>query len=207
MQTLLIASQSAAMRAGIRALLSADPEFRFLEDRMGALPEFSQEERKAVLIFHEEDWDWVESILLEPQDLLMIGDQYRSLQMLLRAQGHVWGMISVRAAAEALRAALLAISQGLIVFPGKFGSDLSTRNNETGPNLRNYEDLADPLTEREIEVLGLLTQGLQNKQIALRLNISENTIKFHVSSIYSKLGVSNRTEAVRRGTQLGLVAL
>jgi NarL family two-component system response regulator LiaR len=52
------------------------------------------------------------------------------------------------------------------------------------------------LTEREQEVLGLLVEGLNNQQIAERLVVSRSTVKFHVSSILSKLGVSSRTEAV-----------
>jgi NarL family two-component system response regulator LiaR len=52
------------------------------------------------------------------------------------------------------------------------------------------------LTEREQEVLGLLVEGLNNLQIAERLVVSRSTVKFHVSSILSKLGVSSRTEAV-----------
>jgi DNA-binding NarL/FixJ family response regulator len=56
-------------------------------------------------------------------------------------------------------------------------------------------------------VLQLLAHGLANKQIALALNISEHTVKFHVSSIYNKLGATNRTEAVRAGVQRGLVVL
>lgn len=63
------------------------------------------------------------------------------------------------------------------------------------------------LTAREIEVLGMLAEGLGNKAIAKRLNISEHTVKFHVSSIFQKLGVSTRTEAVTLGARLGLVML
>ena len=63
------------------------------------------------------------------------------------------------------------------------------------------------LTDREIEVLQLLAQGLANKQIAQTLNISTHTVKFHVSSIYNKLGATNRTEAVRNGVQNGLILL
>jgi NarL family two-component system response regulator LiaR len=67
--------------------------------------------------------------------------------------------------------------------------------------------LPDPLTERELEVLGLLAQGLPNKEIAARLVITERTAKFHVSSIMTKLGASNRTEAVSLAAQRGLVSL
>jgi DNA-binding NarL/FixJ family response regulator len=70
------------------------------------------------------------------------------------------------------------------------------------------EPLAEgPLTERESEVLGLLSRGLANKQIAVELGISEHTVKFHVSSIYQKLNVTNRTEAVRAGLRGGWIAL
>jgi DNA-binding NarL/FixJ family response regulator len=64
-----------------------------------------------------------------------------------------------------------------------------------------------PLTERESEVLSYLAKGLANKQIAAALGISEHTIKFHVSSIYAKLNVTNRTEAVRAGLRAGWIAL
>jgi DNA-binding NarL/FixJ family response regulator len=69
------------------------------------------------------------------------------------------------------------------------------------------EPLIEPLTDREIQVLGLLAQGLANKQIATTLTISEHTVKFHVSSIYAKLGAASRTEAVRLGVLQGLITL
>jgi DNA-binding NarL/FixJ family response regulator len=63
------------------------------------------------------------------------------------------------------------------------------------------------LTPREIEVLGMLAEGLGNKAIAKRLGISEHTVKFHVSSIFSKLNASSRTEAVTLGARQGLIML
>ena len=65
--------------------------------------------------------------------------------------------------------------------------------------------VVDALTPREIEVLQLLADGLPNKAIAARLGISDQTVKFHVASITGKLGVANRTEAVRRAFQRGLI--
>ena len=61
------------------------------------------------------------------------------------------------------------------------------------------------LTEREREVLALLVEGLNNPEIAERLVVSRSTIKFHVSSILSKLGVASRTEAVAVAVKEGLV--
>lgn len=65
----------------------------------------------------------------------------------------------------------------------------------------------ETLTERELEVLNLLAQGMPNKEIASHLVISERTAKFHVSSIMGKLGATNRTEAVSLAAQKGLITL
>ena len=61
----------------------------------------------------------------------------------------------------------------------------------------------EPLTPRELEVLNLLAEGLPNKAIAARLQISDQTVKFHVASICGKLGVGNRTSAVRAAVRRG----
>ena len=93
-------------------------------------------------------------------------------------------------------AAIHALSQGLIVGERSllFASEEETLSNS-------------PLTDRETEVLNLLSNGLANKQIAIALGISEHTVKFHVSSIYAKLNVTNRTEAVRARLRGGWIAL
>ena len=69
------------------------------------------------------------------------------------------------------------------------------------------DDLVEPLTQRETEVLTLLADGLPNKAIARRLEISDETVKFHLGSIFGKLGASNRTDAVRQALRRGLVPL
>jgi len=68
-------------------------------------------------------------------------------------------------------------------------------------------ELVEPLTAREVQVLELLAEGLPNKGIAARLGISDQTVKFHVSSIAGKLGAANRTDAVRRAVRRGLITL
>jgi LuxR family maltose regulon positive regulatory protein len=64
--------------------------------------------------------------------------------------------------------------------------------------------LIEPLTERELDVLGLMAEGLTYKEIGTRLFISLNTVRFHVKAIYGKLGVNNRTQALARARELGL---
>ncbi len=72
---------------------------------------------------------------------------------------------------------------------------------------RRVDAPLESLTAREVQVLELLAEGLPNKAIAERLSISDQTVKFHVSSISGKLGAANRTDAVRRAVRRGLVTL
>jgi DNA-binding NarL/FixJ family response regulator len=64
-----------------------------------------------------------------------------------------------------------------------------------------------PLTPREIEVLGMIAEGLGNKIIAARLGISDHTVKFHIASIFAKLNAGSRTEAVTIGIRQGLIMI
>ena len=80
----------------------------------------------------------------------------------------------------------------------------------TAPAAADAESLdaapdVETLTPREIEVLELVAEGLGNKAIGLRLGISDQTVKFHLSSISGKLGAANRTDAVRRAVRRGLL--
>jgi DNA-binding NarL/FixJ family response regulator len=67
------------------------------------------------------------------------------------------------------------------------------------------ERLVEQLTPRELAVLALVADGLGNREIGRELDISEHTVKFHLASIFGKLGAASRTEAVRRGLRLGLI--
>jgi DNA-binding NarL/FixJ family response regulator len=120
---------------------------------------------------------------------------------------------SMQVAAEfatlaAARAADLDID-AMLVAPGRGDPD-DLRDREPAAAFAAGDDdleAAEPLTPREIEVLELLAEGLPNKSIAVRLGISDQTVKFHVASISGKLGAANRTDAVRRAVRRGLIAL
>ena len=107
-------------------------------------------------------------------------------------------------APEQLRAALEAAAAGLVVIhPSELDTVLSAAIGPSAP----LDELLEPLTRREREVLQMLAAGLANKEVAARLAISDHTVKFHVASILGKLGASTRTEAVSAGIRRGLVML
>ena len=107
-------------------------------------------------------------------------------------------VLSRNASAPQIRAAAMAVAVGLRV---------AQTNNSAA--VENDAELAfvEPLTDRELRVLNLLAEGLSNPKIARVLSISRNTVKFHVSSIISKLGATSRTEAVTIGVKRGLIIL
>jgi LuxR family maltose regulon positive regulatory protein len=70
---------------------------------------------------------------------------------------------------------------------------------------KHHEELVEPLTKREIEVLQLIAQGLTNRQIGEALSISLGTVKRHTANINGKLGVRNRTQAAARARTLGIL--
>lgn len=106
---------------------------------------------------------------------------------------------------QEIAAALEAASEDLTVIAPEFLYELLREPSADGHDEVEY--LHEPLTMREREVLGLLAEGAGNKEIAVKLKISESTAKFHVSSILGKLGAATRTEAVTRGYRLGLILI
>ena len=187
----LLEVSSPALRAGLRALLSSDKTIRVVN----ASPD--EDAEADVIIASASHASFLQDGAAEASSaaVLLLSDDPRTVQELRRST-RVWGALPADASPDELSAAVHALSQGLIVGASSllFEAD--------------HEPLAEgPLTERESEVLGLLSRGLANKQIAVELGISEHTVKFHVSSIYQKLNVTNRTEAVRAGLRGGWIAL
>jgi two-component system, NarL family, response regulator YdfI len=106
---------------------------------------------------------------------------------------------------DELQATVQAAAHGLVVLPAALAERMLSQ--PASVEALAPAPLDEPLTPREREVLELLAEGLSNKLIARRLQISEHTVKFHVSSIYAKLGASSRTEAVSQGARRGLITL
>ena len=185
----LLNVSSPAMRAGLRALLSLDKTIKVVNDSLD-----EQNEADVVITTSASRADH-EIDSLPSAAILLLGDDPLNVPEMKR-KARVWGILPSESTAEEMVAAIHALSQGLIV-----GAPTLLFESENEPLERG------PLTDRESEVIGLLAKGLANKQIAAALGISEHTVKFHVSSIYSKLNVTNRTEAVREGLRGGWIAL
>jgi DNA-binding NarL/FixJ family response regulator len=111
------------------------------------------------------------------------------------------GLLMRETQGETLAAAVRAALRGLLVSDSEFSGGIPTFDDQEQPFL--FEEL----TSRELEVLSLLVEGLTNKAIAQRLGISEHTVKFHINTIFRKLGAQSRTEAVVRAARLGLITL
>src|SRR6185437_10015662 len=105
-----------------------------------------------------------------------------------------------------LRLALEAANSGFVLLHPTSARLLFNPENISLPFEEGYRSV-EQLTAREREVLNLMSEGLGNREIALRLGISEHTAKFHASSILGKLGASSRTEAVSQGIRRGLISL
>ncbi len=146
------------------------------------------------------DYDWRTLADLPVPVLLMLSPADRAATAAALRSG-IRGVISSDATQQEIEGAVYALHAGLAVtIPAALADALPGAQSPA-------EDLPEPLSERELEVLELVAEGLSNKLIAQALNISEHTVKTHVASIFSKLGASSRTEAVSQALRKGLVML
>lgn len=218
-QVFVVAS-SQAMRAGLRSLLSGGAGLLISGEAAGLAGStaINWAEMDVLVVAAAENGAYAALSELhtgllgcEPLPaLLLLSDETLSPQALVDLPLRAWGILPVDASAEELTAAVHALHAGLIVAAPHLLNRLLTRRPQAGEALSfNHSEQAEveALSGRETEVLQLLAQGLANKQIAIALGISEHTVKFHVSSIYAKLGAANRTEAVSIGARRGLILL
>jgi len=227
--TVFIVAASPIVRVGLEALLQTSEDFVVTGSaaEIFAAPLVSSVGRTAemLLINVEEAQDFddlLEFLGDSPEDVDMppvvalFSPELESSGNIIRAlQSGVRGVLPHHASREEIKAAVMASASGLIsLMPGTLESILSSEATSNqidsligGEAQRLSGDFFESLTPRETEILELLADGASNKSIAYQLNISEHTVKFHVASIFGKLGVSTRTEAVMRGIKRGLILL
>ena len=193
-----ILAPALALRVGLREVFRGQADLEVVADAShpGELPEVD------VLVLTSADY--LPELGPEPPPVLLLTDDPEGATGLLELP--VWGALPLDTGPEELAAAVRALGEGLWA-----GSPVLLQNLLQRPAFaldpQEADLVVDPLTGREREVLQLAAEGLANKQIALALEISEHTVKFHLSSLYAKLGVTSRTEAIRAGARRGWVVL
>ncbi|NJN17569.1 MAG: response regulator transcription factor [Oscillochloris sp.] len=197
MITVFIVAAAPALRAGLRSLLSGG-ELRVVGE--SPLPTLTAAD---VVVAAGESIAVAARTLDGSNDTALValsGDAQLALTLSgLTLRG--WAITPEDVGAEELHAAVHAAAQGFVVLPRIWADQLAR------PRQSLEEPQGESLTTRELEVLGLLSEGLPNKQIAGRMQISEHTVKFHIASIFQKLGAASRTEAVSIGARRGMITL
>jgi DNA-binding NarL/FixJ family response regulator len=205
MTRLLIVASMPALRAGLRALL--DSPGITVAGEAATLAGLVRDLGDADVLVLADDAALLElgrALAGEGRiGVLVLADDERPLAALRTLPLLGWGIMPRDASSSELQSAVVAIGQGLIVLPPTLASRLLTQR----PAEIGLDPAIEPLTPRELEVLELMSQGLPNKQIARALQISEHTVKFHISAIFAKLGAASRTDAVGRAARQGLIAL
>jgi len=116
------------------------------------------------------------------------------------------GVIAPDADAETMVSAIRAVAMGMRVVDPHLALDQRGGDGSSSSG-RERAIIESSLSPREREVLGLVATGLPNKSIARSLGISDHTVKFHVSSVLTKLDAGSRTEAVTTATRMGILSL
>ena len=192
MLTVLVIAADPLVRAGLAALLGAHD--------VVVIAELSPEDDAAAFVDASLDavvWEGGEAPprLLAPLLALITGGEEVNGAL----EAGAAGVLYRTAEGEKMAAALQAIVAGLVALEPALTEFLGAETLEG--------DAPADLTPREVQVLGLLSEGLSNKGIAKRLEISEHTVKFHVNALLSKFGARTRTEVVARAVGSGLVTL
>jgi two-component system, NarL family, response regulator YdfI len=144
------------------------------------------------------------TLRLPPGVVMLTDDPRPALGVeLLRRGGRA--VLPRHASSEEIVAAIEAVAAGLVVLHPEAMTSLRSASLARPGAVAAVAD--QRLTAREIEILGLIAEGLGNKAIAARLRISDHTVKFHIASIFAKLSAGSRTEAVTIGVRQGLIMI
>lgn len=209
----MVVAASPVVRAGLSAMLTSNPQLTVVGSvsDLDALLGEVQLQPQVVLLdlsgnFQQSVWEKLLSMQEKQYSspIIALVDELDSINLEVALRSGVRGILPDSSTESEIIAAVEAIAFGLIVLHPDAVELLPLK--ESMPEKVTLTPM-QTLTPREIEVLEMLGSGLGNKAIAKRLHISDHTVKFHVSSIFGKLGVSSRTEAVTVGVRLGLIML
>lgn len=207
---ILIIAAYPVIREGLKSLLweHADlqviGEARFLSEALSQM----QAEPPHIVLFDldqpEEEESGVREILraLPTAKILVLSESADDSRVINALAAGARGYLARDASAAEIGHAVRAAHADMLVLNPAAATALLARVKPL-----NTAEISEPLTERELQVLGLMAHGLPNKEIASQLVISEHTVKFHISAILGKLGAVNRTEAVSIALQRGLIPL
>jgi DNA-binding NarL/FixJ family response regulator len=196
--SVLVAASSVVVRAGLEALARQHPQVSVL----GSVAMGSELRRKAIeldpdVIVAEVEGQAAEVLQDLPGFAVVLLSNETALPLL---RSGARAVLPHGATAREIGLAIDAAAAGLLVLHPD-GLESARAEQVMAPSANG------PLSNREIEVLRMLSEGHANKEIAYRLGISEHTVKFHVASLFQKLNASSRTEAVTLGVRQGLIML
>jgi DNA-binding NarL/FixJ family response regulator len=210
---ILVVDDHPVVRDGLSAMLATQPDFEVVAAASSgkeAVDKAASYQPQVVLLDLEmPEMDGVQALKQirsrYPQIRVIVFTAFDTDERILSAvQAGAQGYLLKGAPRAELFHAIRVVSEGGSLLQPVVASKLLKQMSQ---ERADAQPLSDPLTEREMDVLQLLAQGKPNKEIAEELVISERTVKFHVSSILTKLEAGNRTEAVTIAAQLGLVDL
>lgn len=198
----LVVAMSADRRAHLRSVLSADSEFEIAADYGDIIT--GQRSRPVVVLDLETDRASLPSVLPASRAGVVVLAESPDIHWISQTfPMEPIALLKRECEGKQLVAAIEALAQGLTVMqPEMLESFLRPARESIA-----LEPGEEELTSRETEVLHMMTAGLTNREIATVLGISEHTVKFHIASIFGKLGTSTRTETVTEGIRRGLILL
>jgi DNA-binding NarL/FixJ family response regulator len=206
----LIADDQTLFRAGLARLLDEDPRVDVVgqaADGNEAVTKAAELKPDVVLMdLRMPDMDGIEAtkriLTATPGTKILILTTFESDSYVLQAlRAGARGYVLKDAETEAIVSSIAAVMNGEHVMAGA----VADRVLEMITGTRTPREYYDGLTARELEVLKLLANGMANKQIAYKLKISEKTVRNHVSNMYEKLKIYDRSQAVLYAVRKGLI--
>ena len=192
----VVAARSSVVRAGLESVVRSSSSLELAGSLDWALINSAEFEADVLLM---DPGDVLPEQSSQPAVLLLDTSDAALVSAALRSG--IRGVISREATPEEIESAIQAVHAGLVAITAGSLTELLRDVRPAG------DALAEPLSDRELEVLNLIAEGQSNKLIAHSLGISEHTVKTHVASILAKLGAGSRTEAVSQAIRRGLVML